>query len=481
MGLLDNIEPKKVMYFFEEITKIPHGSKNEGLLAKYLINFSKSHNLKYISDTNNNVIIIKEATKNYENSEPIILQAHIDMVCEKTKESCHDFTKDPLKLCLNDNILKAKDTTLGADNGIAVAMFLSILDSDDIPHPKLECVFTSAEEIGMIGAKSIDVSMLTGKKLLNLDSGGEGVFTVGCSGGLKAISCIPLHYKTTSGQIININVSGLQGGHSGMMINKERLNASILMGRILFELRKFNYKLIDINGGTVDNAITKECNSKIICNVNDIEKIINAVNKINNTIAYECRITDPNVKITTNLLETGNVKALDEDSTVAVYSILMNYPQGVYSMSMEIKDLVESSLNMGVIKIEDDNLIIKTGIRSSSETKLYHLADKIDSLVSIFGGKTQISDFYPGWEYNPKSKLRENVLEAYKKLYNKEPIVLAIHAGLECGLFSKKISGLDCVSMGPNMNYVHTPDEQLDLKSVERTWILLKEILKLSK
>ena len=481
MKILENVEPKKVMSFFEEISSIPHGSKNEMQISNYLVNFAKERNLEVIQDEAYNVIIIKEATEGYENAEPIILQGHMDMVCEKVKESDHNFETDPLKLKVEGNILTAEGTTLGADDGIAVAMELAVLDSNDLQHPRVECIFTTDEETGLYGAEAIDVSMLKGKKLINIDSEEEGVFTVSCAGGAPTISKIPLHFEEMEGQTFELKVCGLQGGHSGAEINKERLNANIIMGRILYTLSKeVEFNLIDINGGNADNVITKECIANIIV-ANHAEKVEPTIHNIQKIMAHECKVTDPNITITSQDNGANTVKAMDAQTTKNVYSLLLAYPQGIYAMSMEIEGLVESSLNLGVLRTEENTLLLTAGVRSSVESRIHFLVDRITSIVAVFNGQTTCQGSYPGWEYKADSPLKDMMVEIYKKQYGKEPVIEAIHAGLECGMFSQKIENLDCISIGPNLANVHTPDEIAEIDSIQRVWKFLVEVLKESK
>ena len=482
MRVLENVEPKKVLYFFEEISSIPHGSKNEKQISNYLVAFAKERNLEFIQDDSFNVIIIKEATKGYENADSLILQGHMDMVCEKEKWSDHDFKKDPLKLILDKDSLTADGTTLGADDGIAVAMELAILDSNDIPHPRLECIFTTDEETGLYGAKAIDVSMLKGKKFINIDSEEEGVFTVSCAGGITAISTIPLSFEEVEGETFEIKVTGLQGGHSGAEIHKERLNANILMGRVLYTLSKdVTYHLIDIQGGNANNVITKECIAHIVVPSKEAENVGNIIESIHTTVAHECHITNPDVNILSSPMAHETVKAMTDPSTVNVYSLLLAYPQGIYAMSMEIDGLVESSLNLGVMKTVNDSLYISAGVRSAVNSRASFLADRIAAIVAVFGGTTTFEGQYPGWEYKADSALKDMMVEIYKKQYGKEPVIEAIHAGLECGMFAQKIKDLDCISIGPDLRDVHTPNETADVASIKRVWEFLLEVLKESK
>ncbi len=482
MSILQNKDPKRVLEFFEEITRIPHGSKNEKALSDFLVEFAKQRNLKVIQDEAFNVIITKDASKGYENAAPIILQGHLDMVCEKVKDSNHDFMRDPLKLKLDGDILSAEGTTLGADNGIAVAFEMAILDDNTLEHPMLECVFTTDEETGLFGAESIDVSNLKSKKLINLDSEDEGIITVSCAGGITCISEIPFSRKNVFGHVFEVKISGLQGGHSGIEIIKERLNASVLMGRVLYQLsKKVKLNIIDINGGNADNVITKECIAHVVVNEDESDLLISELLSIATVIAHECRVTDPKVTIDAVSQGVKSIAALDDICTANIYTLLLAYPQGIYAMSMEIEGLVESSLNLGIVKTEESKLITVASARSSVDSRIHFLADRIEALIASFGGSTKLDGYYPGWEYKADSDLKDLMIKVFKEQYGREPIIEAIHAGLECGLFAEKIEDLDCISIGPDLRNVHTPDEYMDLASVKRVWEFLLEVLRQSK
>lgn len=487
MSVLANLKPEKVFHYFEKICSIPHGSYDTKKISDYLKKFAQDRGLTCYQDNDNNIIIIKEATKGYENSDPIILQGHMDMVCEKTPESTIDFKKDGLDIYVDGDWVKARGTTLGGDNGIAIAMSLAILDSDEYEHPKLEFIATVDEEVGLLGAASIDVSKLTAKKFINIDSEEEGIFTVSCAGGVTVENTLPITYKDADGIKAHLKVSGLLGGHSGIEINKERANANVLLGRALNLIsEKYDILLIDANGGSKDNAITKLSEANILftdATKQQFEEAKSAITDFSKTVAHEFKVTDPDIKIELELKDEAakKVKAFDEDSTRRVITYLVLTPYGVQHMSKEIHGLVETSLNIGVLKTEENKVSTVYAVRSSSDSRRDMMVEKLRVLTKYLGGKTELSGAYPGWEYMADSKLREQTVEVFERVYGHKPKIEAIHAGLECGLFAGKIPDLDCISIGPDMAGVHTPDERLSIPSTERTFNLLVEILKASK
>lgn len=484
MRVLENLEPKAVFGFFEDISALPRGSRDTKKISDYLVDFAKERGLRYVQDQFNNVVIYKEAAKGYQAADTIILQGHIDMVCEKTPESKHDFLKDGIELCVDGDMVHAKDTTLGGDNGIAVAMMMAVLDDDDLPHPSLECVFTVDEEIGMLGAEAMDVSCLSGKKFLNIDSEEEGVFTVSCSGGVTAISHIAIKRSAQEGLMAKLRIDGMLGGHSGMEIDKGRGSANQLMARLLYQAAKeFKFRLISISGGQKDNAISKLNETSILIKEEDKEKLEKLVEKMDGVFKHELRVSDKDVTLSVGF-EKASANPADQESTDRMIHYMINAPQGIMNMSMDIEDLVETSLNLGALNLEEkaDEMTAMYAIRSSVASKVDWLVDRVDSLTKTAGGSLELMGAYPGWEYMEDSVLRDVCVEEYKKLYGKEPKIEAIHAGLECGLFSGKMGGdLDCVSLGPNLYDVHTVDEKMSISSVARTWDLVKAVLAASK
>lgn len=484
------IEPREVFDFFQKIASIPHGSFNTKELSDYLVDFAKERNLEYYQDEVGNVIISKPATAGYEDSDPVMIQGHIDMVCEQTPDSKIDMTKDGLELYIDGDMLRAKDTTLGGDDGIAVAMALAILDKDCYKHPKLDCVFTVDEEVGLIGAAAIDVSKIEARKMINIDSEEEGVITVSCAGGVSATAIIPINREEKEGLIYKIGIDGLLGGHSGIEIGKEHGNANILMGRVLYELaNKVDYKLIEVNGGNKDNAICKKTDAKIVISKDSEDELKKEISRISGEISHELRVPDPsfNLKLEKDSLTAENalksVKVFNEESKEKLITWLMNTPYGIQHMSKEIEGLVETSLNLGALKTFEDKFTALYSVRSSIDTRRDNICHKLDNLAKIMGGKVEYSGAYPGWEYRSDSSLRDICVNVYKEQYKKEPRVEAIHAGLECGLFAGKMDdgNFDAVSIGPHMEGVHTSDESLSISSVERTWKYLLGILEACK
>lgn len=482
MKVLENLEPKKVFHYFEEICSIPHGSRNTKQISDYLVDFAKAHGLTYYRDELNNVIIIKEASKGYENAEPVIIQGHMDMVCEKEKGCDIDFAKEGLRLYVEGDFVKAKDTTLGGDDGIAVAYALAILDSDELAHPRLEVVITVDEEIGMLGAIDIDLSMLKGHTMLNLDSDEEGHFLTSCAGGMSMITELPVKRVSQSGLKMLLTVTGLEGGHSGSEIHKEHGNANILMGRLLKQIMDITpFGIISMDGGLKDNAIPRECNCEILLPEESADAVMQVAETLDQAFKNEFCVSDAKVEVLCKKEEVCETKILDYTSVYKVIFYLRTVPNGVQHMSMMMPGLVETSLNLGILNLKDDMFETVTSVRSSVSTRKEDLKDQVTQLVEMLGGEVTIEGDYPAWEYQPNSKMRDTIAEIYRELFGKEAIFEAIHAGLECGLFSEKIPNLDCVSFGP-MNYdIHTPKERLSISSTERMWKLIVEYLKRAK
>lgn len=484
MKVLSSLEPHKVFEYFEEICSIPHGSSNTKKISDYLVTFAREHDLRYIKDQSNNVIIFKDGTPGYEASAPVMLQGHMDMVCEKDKDYNIDFERDGLELVLNDGIISANGTTLGGDDGIAVAYALAILDSSDIPHPPLEAVFTVDEEIGMLGAAAIDCSPLKSKIMLNLDSEDEGYLLVSCAGGVTAASHIPVIFIPAADKtLMSINISGLLGGHSGVEIDKNRANANILFGRILYTLnKKLSFNLVSIEGGLKDNAIVKTAVAVIAVNESDIQTVKDCVSHMEYLFKHEYVVSDPDIKITAEITDTSPAATandmMDNISTGRVIAALVNMPYGIQGMSSNIEGLVESSLNLGILKTTDTEVVLSYCVRSSIASRKQEMLDKITSLTELLSGYVTLTGDYPAWEYRQDSPLRDLMKDIFTEQYGREPVIQALHAGVECGLFAGKIPDLDCVSFGPDMKDIHTTNESMDVESVKRTWEYTLEILK---
>lgn len=479
MSVLKNIQPERVFYYFEEICKIPHGSGNTKQISDYLVEFAKAHQLKFIQDESNNVIIFKEASKGYENAPTVMLQGHMDMVCEKTPESTHDFTRDPLDLCLDGDFVFAKNTTLGGDDGIAVAYGLALLEDETLQHPALEVVITVDEEIGLLGAAALDTSVLHAKYLINLDSEEEGYLWAGCAGGMMAVTELPVRYQEYTCKKWKITVSGLMGGHSGAEIDKNRANATVLLARFLYESKEMaEYALAELAGGQKDNAIPRKAEALVLAEETDGEALRTYAKTFTETLRIEYAGSDQGITVTVEACGEGTEPVLHPVSQEKVLFFLLHYPNGIQKMCGFIDGLVETSCNLGITELTPKALCGCASVRSSVGTAKKALADKIAYLTEFLGGSFTVEGDYPSWEYKQDSQLRPVMVEVYKEMYGTEPEVKVIHAGLECGLFYEKIQGLDCVSLGPNMQDIHTSEEKLSVSSVKRVWEYLLEVLK---
>jgi len=478
MSVLENLGPEKVYRYFEEICNIPHGSTNLDRISSYLEKFAADRGLWHVRDASNNVIIVKEATAGYEDVEPIMIQGHMDMVAVKKADCDIDLWNDSLRLKVDGDYIYAEGTSLGGDDGIAVAYALAILDSDDIAHPRLEVVITTDEEIGMEGATAIDLSMMKAKRMLNIDSEEEGILLTSCAGGLRADCMIPIERENKAVQLYRVEVGGLTGGHSGAEIHKERGNAIKLLGRVLSTVRDdLALQIADIGGGEKDNAIPREAYAIIGIAKEDgitLEKGIQTIDKI---LKNENQTKEKNIYVKVSQLESKEFAVLTTESTNRVVSFLMALPNGIMNMSMDIAGLVETSLNVGVLELENNVLIARSALRSSIETAKQYLLKQVENVTKLVGGSIETSGDYPGWQYNPDSKLRAQMIEVYKEMFHKEPQVEALHAGLECGIMISKIPGLDCVSFGPDILDIHTTEERLSISSTNRMWEYLLKIL----
>jgi len=475
MRILENIEPKNVFKFFEDICSIPHGSGNTKKISDYLVSFAKEKGLEYYQDKLDNVIIIKEASQGYENSEALIMQAHIDMVCEKEPGNLKDMSKEPIELVVNDDLISAKGTTLGADDGIGASYILAVLNDNSLVHPKIEAVFTVDEEIGMLGAFDIDVSKLTGKRMLNLDGGDEKIFTVSCAGGITLKSTFCLNREEYTGNALKIKISGLSGGHSGVMIGEGGANSNSLSGRLLSMLFKdTDIRLCNIEGGFKDNAIPVETIITVV--TSNTAECADIILKAQDIFKNEYSVTDPGLYISYSECEYS--VPFDYESTKNVIYLLNIAPNGVQKMSSHIKDLVETSLNFAILKCNDNYLEATFSVRSSTDSQKYMVIDILKNLTECLDGTTEISGDYPGWEFKAESEFRNLVTKVYVDKFGFEPETEAVHAGLECGLFSGMIEGLDALSYGPNMWDIHTPAERLSISSTARAWEFIKELLK---
>jgi len=478
--MLENLNPQKVFGFFEEISAIPHGSGNVGKIADYCMKFAEKRSLKAVKEACGNVIIYKNGTVGYENSQPIILQGHLDMVCEKEVGLEKDMTTEGLDLYTDGDWLRAKGTTLGGDDGIALAYILAILDSNDIPHPPVEALFTVDEETGMTGAEELDGSLLKGKRLINIDSEEEGFITVSCAGGVRGCVSYPLEYVKTENEMtaLEITVSGLLGGHSGVEIHKRRLNGYIVLGSVLSRISEVAETFIcDLKGGDKTNVIPKSAKAIIVTKTESVDTVMSAIKEYEELLKAEYSAFESGLKITaskTTLPENHFTKK----STDTVIFVLHNSPNGVVNVMKNDPDMVISSLNMGELSVTNNSLKIGYLIRSNSLSGKRLVSDKLRSFTEFLGGSIVFDSDYPSWEYRENSPLRDTMADVFEEMYGKKPIITSIHAGLECALLSDKIPDSDMVSIGPDMENVHTPDERLSISSVERTWNYLLSVLK---
>lgn len=489
MGVLSNLEPKKVFEYFEEITRIPHGSGNVEQISDYLVKFAKDRGLFCIQDELKNVIIVKEATPGYEDEPAVILQGHMDMVAVKKPDYDIDMKTEGLKVAIRGDEIYAEGTSLGGDDGIAVAYSLAILDSDTLKHPKLEVIITVDEEVGMDGARGIDLSMLTGNRMINLDSEEEGIFWTSCAGGARVKCKLPVEksaelLKKANMQLVEILVGGLLGGHSGAEIHKERGNSNCLFGRFLYRLcDKIQVSLCEADGGLADNAIPRETKAVLAFEAKDKELFEAVVKEVEQEIAGELATKDPGFFIKVQDCQgekqegTAEVSCLSYEDTKKAAAFLIGLPAGVQAMSADMPGLVETSLNMGILKLDENSLLAEFSVRSSVESAKEALIEKMCAVTALAGGNNEITGDYPGWKFRKDSPLREKMVAVYEQMYGTSPKVEAIHAGLECGILGSKIKDLDCVSMGPDMKDIHTTEETLSISSTARVWEYLVKLL----
>ncbi len=473
---LAGLEPKAVFGYFEKICSMPHGSRNTKIISDYLVSFAREHEIPYIQDTANNVILFQEGTCGMEDHEPVILQGHMDMVCEKNADCPIDMATEGLDVTHDDRFVFANGTTLGGDDGIAVAYALAILADKSIPHPPLEVVITVDEEIGMLGADAIDLSQVKGRTLLNIDSEDEGIFTVSCAGGATATIQLPTDRHTVYGPCIRLSVDGLQGGHSGAEIHKNLANANKIMGEFMSRIQKLMpLCLTSLAGGAKDNAIPRSCTATMVAMGLHLERI----NEIAQTLQDEVRemYDEPEATVQAFDVDALGGNSLSTECTAKIIGLLCAAPNGVQAMSQDMPGLVQTSLNLGITKL-GDRFSATFSVRSSVNAEKQELLQKLKDMAQMFGGTyTQMGE-YPAWEYRKDSSLRDTMVRIYTDMFGKAPQVLAIHAGLECGLLGQKLPGLDCISIGPQMHDIHTSREKLDIASTKRTWEFLLEVLK---
>lgn len=472
------LDYKNVLKYFCEISEVPRGSGHNEKISDFLVQFAKDHKLKYVQDETRNVIIYKPATPGYESHTPVILQGHMDMVCVTEPGVSHDFETEGLDLFVEDGYLGAKGTTLGGDNGIAAAMGMALLADDSIAHPALEVLITTDEETGMDGAKNLDVSALKGRYMLNLDSEEEGSVLVSCAGGLSASAELPIKRETANGRKVSVTLSGLQGGHSGAEIHKNRSNATLLLARYLFEVReRAEYAMISMEGGEKSNAIPCLADAQIVVDASEWEEFKAATADLLEKYRNELAASEPGVTITLSEGAEGKYEIMHPASFEKMLFLLINAPNGVQVMSSSIGGLVESSLNLGIFKAEGDRAVFRYSIRSSVGSYKYYVRDKLAYLAEFMGAEFISGSEYPAWEYKQDSPLRDLFIQVFQADYGYEPKVEAIHAGLECGLISEKLPDIDIVSFGPDMKDIHTPKERLGIESTIRVYKLIEHLL----
>jgi len=478
MRILENLQPAEVFRYFEDLCAIPHRSGNTKQISDYCVVFAEKHGLAFHQDVLGNVIIYREASVGCQQAEPLILQAHLDMVCEKESGTDIDFLHDSLRLKYEDDFIFAKGTTLGADDGIGVAMILALLAAEDLSHPRLEAVLTVDEEIGMPGASALDAHLLRGRRMLNLDSEYEGVLMSGCAGAVSINCTLPVEREMAYGISVTITVEGLLGGHSGLDMGKGRANANVLMGRLMNVLaERVPFRLVKLSGGEEYNVIPSK--SEAVCIVPDnalplLEKAILECGKI---FAEEYDTIERGIVIRQNNGICQQAQALTEEASLKVLKVLLMLPEGVRKMDADIPGLVCASLNPGILRLEKEMLTYGFSVRSSSTSQKNLLAARVTCLTELLGGTAERLGDYPGWLFRRESPIRDLAARCFQEIYQIDPKVTAMHGGLECGIFARKIPHFDCVSIGPEICDIHTPQERLRISSVQRTWTVVKRIV----
>lgn len=483
--VVQDLEPAEVFRYFSEICSIPHGSGNVKKISDYCVEFAKEHKLSYRQDDYYNVVIKKPASKGYEDRATVIIQGHLDMVSVKEAGCSKNLAEEGLDLEYNEGYLYAKQTSLGADDGIAVAYALAILAADDIEHPAIEAVFTVDEEIGMLGATAMDLSDISGKYMLNIDSEEEGIFLAGCAGGATVRCKLPVERTRVKGSRVDIRIDGLTGGHSGVEIICSRANANVLLGRVLRNIAKeCEIGIINVSGGEKDNAIAKFAEARLIVEDKDIERLESITALMNDTIRAEYINTDSEMSITALRGSLEEAEVMTKACAEKVITALICLPNGVQKMSSDIEGLVQTSLNLGILECnfsKECNIsetVMSYSVRSAVSSEKEELIDRLKCLTEQLGGSCDISGEYPAWEYQRESRLRDVMTAVYERMYGSSPQIQTIHAGVECGIIADKVKNLDCISFGPDIKNIHTTKEKLDVASAERTWKLILEVLK---
>jgi dipeptidase D len=467
---------------FEQISSIPRGTKFEARIRQWLIDWGAAHNFQSRTDAAGNLVIYVPASFGYENHPTLILQGHMDMVWQKTPESTHDFEKDPIQLIRDGDWIRANGTTLGADNGIGVALMMALVEDESVKHPPLELLLTVEEEMGVVGADNLDPSLLTGKTLINVDSETDGVFTVGCAGGGSVYITLPVTWEAQSQSevVFELKVGGLQGGHSGEDINKHRANANKLIARVLdFIQRDVPIRLSTLKGGTARNAIPRDAEALFVCPKNKVDLCREKFSTIVRDIQAEHARTERGLFITSIEKSGEPIRAISHSETAIGIRLLASLPHGVSAMSAEMPGFIETSNNIGILELKDDGLFIISNHRSSVLSRLDELTNQVESLAWLAGAKTERTKVFPPWQPNMESPLLKQCIETYRSILEEEPKVELTHGGLECGIISDRCGGLDTISMGPTIQNLHSPEERLYVPSLVKTWKFLNAILTL--
>jgi dipeptidase D len=478
MPSIENLEPKLVWKHFDEIRKIPRCSKHEEKIRDYIVNFAKKQQLKSKVDHVGNVVILKPATTGMHNKPTVILQGHMDMVCEKNSDVAFDFSKDPIQLKISGDLLTADGTTLGADNGIGLAISLAILEDPQVRHGPIEALYTVDEETGLTGAFAMKSDMLTGKIMLNLDSEDFGVITVGCAGGGDSEIELPAKMQTVMGnEPLLVNVSGLRGGHSGVDIHEQRGNAIKILTRLLWKASQVTeFSLFDIKGGDKHNAIPREAYAKIILDKQNKNDFVGAIKAEEKDILEEIKPIDPNLKVDVSSCEAPKM-VMEKNAQRTLLNLLHGLPHGVHQMNYDIKTLVNTSTNLATISVKENTIVIGMSSRSPMKSALQDMRDRINAIATLAGAKVTEGTPYPGWKPDLQSKLLALSKKIFKDMFKTEPKIEAIHAGLECGIIGEKFPGMDMISIGPTLKNPHSPEEQLHISTVDKFYMYLLKIL----
>ncbi len=478
--VINGLKPSILWQRFYEIAQVPRPSKKEGKILEHIRNLFKELNVSFKEDKVGNIVAKIPASPGNENAPTVVLQGHVDMVCEKNKETKHDFENDPITLVRDNGWIKAKGTTLGSDNGIGVAAALAVITDKDVVHGPIEILLTVDEETGLTGATNLEPGLISGKILLNMDSEEDGAFYIGCAGGKDTLGVFNIDYKDTPKDFVpyEIMVTGLKGGHSGLDISQGRANGIKILARTINQLNKFDYKIAKMDGGSLRNAIPREAEAILLIKKEDVSEIEKIIKDFEKKAVNEFKTADGGLKINFTKAEGSFNKVFSDDLTKKILNTLLALPHGVIMMSKDIPDLVETSTNVATVKIKDDKLTIGTSQRSSVESAKKYMSESVQSIFELALAKIEITDGYPGWKPNVDSPLLKTSKNIFKDLFNKEPEIKAIHAGLECGILEGKNPGLDMISFGPTIEGAHSPDEKVNIETVEKFYTLMKAILK---